>query len=92
MKFEQIRKHQRGGYGSPCIFATDIEAERGLHWSVEIKPGMRAVRLRDGRVAIFRSASKLPGTFGYDSWHGGWEATHEEMQEVGRIEVPTCYW
>lgn len=88
MKFEQIRKHQRGGFGSPCIFNSEGEASRALALSIELKPGMRAVQVFDGRIAIFRSASKLAGTYGYDLWHGGWEAGPEEMGEIGGRSLP----
>lgn len=89
MNFDQIAKHQRGGHGSPCLFTSDQDAERALWQSVLIKPGLRMIRLSDGRTAVFRSASKKEGTVGFDSWHGGWEATHTELREVGRIDVPT---
>lgn len=89
LKFEQIRKHQRGGFGSPCIFVSDGEAARALQVSVLLKPGMRAVQTIDGRIAIFRSASKQPDTYGYDIWHGGWEAGSDEMGEIGGRILPT---
>jgi hypothetical protein len=92
MKFEQTRKHQGGGFGSRSLFGTDEEAERALHAAVEIKPGLRAVQVADGRVAIFRNSSKKPGTFGYDLWHGGWEANGSEMGEIGGTRLPTFIW
>jgi hypothetical protein len=50
---------------------------------------MRAIRLPDGTAAIFRSASKKPGTFGYDTWHGGWRANLAELAEADGLELPT---
>jgi len=71
MTFHQTSKHQPGGNGSPSLFATDAEGQTALDQSAEIKPGVRAIRMPDGRVAILRNASKKPGTFGHDLWHGG---------------------
>jgi hypothetical protein len=83
MTFDQIAKHEKGGHGSPCILRSHAEAERALSQSKLVKPGMRAIRLPDGRIAIFRAASKRPNTVGCDSWHGGWEANANERLEVG---------
>ncbi len=89
MRFDQIAKHRPGGHGSPCVFPTDVEAANALARSAEVKPGMRAIRLPDGKVAIFRSASKKPGTMGYDVWHGGWEANPSELDQIGDQELPS---
>ncbi len=89
MRFVQIPKHRPGGFGSPCVWTAEEEAERALSQSVEIKPGMRAIRLPDGSVAIFRNSSKKPGAFGYDIWHGGWQANENEMEQVGDTTLPT---
>jgi hypothetical protein len=88
VRFEQIAKHRPGGRGSPCIFPTDEEAAQALLASAEIKSGMRAIRLPDGKVAIFRSASKKPGTMGFDLWHGGWEANANELEQIGDRPLP----
>lgn len=89
MRYEHTAKHAQGGWGSPCIFSNDDQARRALEDSVVVKPGMRAVRVPDGRVAVFRAASKKPNTVGCDDWHGGWEAKHAELRELGRVDVPT---
>jgi hypothetical protein len=86
--FEQIDKHRPGGFGNPCIWTSDEEAARGLGQSVEIKPGMRAVQLPDGRVAIFRSAGKKPTSVTSDLWHGGWRANRHELTQIGNLPLP----
>jgi hypothetical protein len=87
-RFEQINKHKPGGFGSIAILS-DADAAKAINLAVEIKPGMRAIRLSNGDVAIFRSTSKKPGTVGSDLWHGGWKANAEELKEIGKIPLPT---
>ncbi len=92
MTFQQTSKHQPGGNGSPSLFATDAEGQTALDQSAEIKPGVRAIRMPDGRVAILRNASKKPGTFGHDLGHGGREAassTELTLVHQSPLPIPT---
>src|SRR5262249_46891484 len=92
-RFEQIPKHKPpNNWGSPGVL-NDADAAKAVNQAVEIKPGMRAIKLADGRVLIFRNASKKPSSPDYKKWHGGWEANPDEMKEVAkrmkRTPLPT---
>jgi hypothetical protein len=89
-RFRQIPKHMPGGHGSLGLLG-DAQATRAVNQAVGIKPGMRAIKLQDGTVIIFRNASKKPGTVGFDLWHGGWRANEAELREIGRTPLPTFH-
>ncbi len=82
--FEQTAKHGPGGFGSPSLFADNAVGTRAVQQSVLIKTGLRAIKLSTGEVAIFRSASKVPGAVGSNVWHGGWAASAEELRALGK--------